>query len=78
MIVHFTDEQMVCVGCGKHPSQIEEYVAYAKNEPNYYKDAADFCSKEEGTLNPENGHFACTMCYIKMGQPSSTYGWVAP
>lgn len=32
----------------------------------------------EGTYNPENGHFACTLCYIRIGQPSSPRGWTAP
>lgn len=32
----------------------------------------------EGTMNWENGHFACTECYIKMGMPSSRLGWKAP
>ena len=32
----------------------------------------------EGTINRENGHFACTDCYIRIGQPSSSRGWVAP
>lgn len=34
--------------------------------------------QNEGTYNPSNGHFACTDCYIKIGQPSSPQGWVAP
>lgn len=29
----------------------------------------------EGTMNRENGLFACTACYIAMGQPSSGRGW---
>jgi predicted alternative tryptophan synthase beta-subunit len=33
---------------------------------------------EEGTFNCNNGHFACTTCYVKMGMPSSPRGWVAP
>ncbi len=32
----------------------------------------------EGTINSSNGHFACTDCYIRIGQPSSPRGWVAP
>lgn len=32
----------------------------------------------EGTMNWENGHFACTECYIQMGMPSSPRGWKAP
>lgn len=74
----FADEQMECIGCHKHPSEIEEYVLCAKQEPNYFTDAADYVRKEEGTFNAENGHFACDICYIKMGMPSSPYGWTAP
>lgn len=29
----------------------------------------------EGTLNRENGLFACTACYIAMGMPSGPRGW---
>jgi len=32
----------------------------------------------EGTLNQTNGHYVCTACYIKMGQPTSREGWKAP
>jgi hypothetical protein len=34
--------------------------------------------ENEGTLNTSNGHFLCTDCYIKAGQPSSPNGWRAP
>lgn len=34
--------------------------------------------EEEGTYNPENGHFLCDSCYIKAGQPSSPGGWKCP
>lgn len=33
---------------------------------------------EEGTLNPNNGHFLCDDCYIKAGMPSAPGGWVCP
>jgi hypothetical protein len=64
-----------CVGCKKEPHEIEEYVEMAREErvsPELYVRA------EEGTFNRENGHFACTTCYIAMGMPSSPRGWVAP
>jgi hypothetical protein len=32
----------------------------------------------EGTYNPVNGHFACDMCYIKLGMPVSPGGWKMP
>ena len=37
-----------------------------------------YVRQEEGTYNPENGHFLCDMCYIKAGMPSSPYGWRCP
>jgi hypothetical protein len=65
----------ICIGCGKHPEELEEYVVYAREEcttpDNYVR-------TEEGTYNPENGHFLCTPCYAKAGMPSSPRGWVAP
>jgi hypothetical protein len=64
-----------CIGCGKSPDQLSEYVDAAAIEditPNEY------LKSEEGTLNHENGHFACTVCYVKMGMPSSSRGWKAP
>lgn len=71
-----SNSQPVCVGCNNIPSQIEEYVDMAEAaglSPD------DFVRQEEGTYNPENGHFACTDCYIRMGQPTEPgRGWVAP
>jgi len=67
--------KIICIGCNKEPHEIEEYVDAASDEemtPEQYVRA------EEGTFNRENGHFACTPCYIKMGMPSSPRGWVAP
>ena len=34
--------------------------------------------KEEGTLNPDNGHFLCDKCYIAVGMPVAPGGWVCP
>lgn len=67
----------ICVGCNKSPEEIDEYIAIAEN----YGDGTtptQFVKEEEGTYNPKNGHFTCTKCYIKMGQPSSPTGWRAP
>ncbi len=64
-----------CIGCNKEPHEIPEYAEMADIEgitPEQY------IRSEEGTLNRENGHFACTGCYIRMGMPSSPRGWVAP
>jgi hypothetical protein len=67
----------VCIGCGKSPSEIEEYT-----DPEIIGDMTpdDYVRAEEGTYNPDNGHFACTACYIAMGEPSRRYPnrWVAP
>lgn len=66
---------MICIGCGKAPNEIGKYVEMAELEgisPEQY------VRNEEGTLNLENGHFACTDCYIRMGMPSSPRGWKAP
>jgi hypothetical protein len=69
--------ELVCIGCGKHPHEIEEYVEAAKEEK---MTPDDYVRQEEGTYNPKNGHFACTTCYIKMGMPDRPYPdyWVAP
>lgn len=67
--------KLVCIGCGKTPAELPEYVECARLErvsPDLYVQA------EEGTLNPANGHFACTPCYVAMGCPASPTGWVAP
>lgn len=64
-----------CIGCNKQPHEIEEYTEMASDEgmtPEQY------VRSEEGTFNRENGHFACTTCYINMGMPSSPRGWTAP
>jgi hypothetical protein len=72
------DEELICVGCAKHPSQLVEYVEAARAEPEEYEGAADYCWREEGTMNHSNGHFLCTDCYVKAGMPSSRRGWITP
>lgn len=67
----------ICVGCHKHPSEIDEYVEGAADEeitPDEY------ARTEEGTYNAENGHFLCTSCYIKAGMPSLPFPnkWITP
>jgi hypothetical protein len=66
-----------CVGCGKLPQEIDEYVRAAREEPKFFKSAEDYVTREEGTYNPQNGHFLCTACYINAGSPSSPAGWIA-
>lgn len=69
--------KLVCVGCGREPDQIQEYRLFSRG---YGWTPAQFVEREEGTLNPENGHFACSRCYIAMGMPTGEHGkrWVAP
>lgn len=65
----------MCVGCKCTPDQIEEYRELAAEErmsPN------DYCRREEGTFNHENGHFLCTVCYVRAGMPTAPGGWRAP
>ena len=68
----------MCIGCNKQPHEISEYVDAANDEPEFFNNAADYVRREEGTYNRANGHFLCTDCYIKAGEPSSPRGWVAP
>lgn len=64
-----------CIGCRKQPHEIPEYIEAAADED---MTADQYVASEEATLNRENGHFACTDCYIQMGMPSSPRGWIAP
>jgi len=75
----------VCNGCLFEAKDIEEYVAAAEEinaelgEGEREMTPDDYVWQEEGTLNPKNGHFLCTACYIKAGMPSAPGpGWVAP
>jgi hypothetical protein len=71
---------LLCVGCGRTPSGLSEYVGAASEKASGVVDMTpdDYVWQEEGTLNRENGHFLCTPCYVKAGMPSSPRGWVAP
>lgn len=55
--------------------EIDSYI-----EPGYHKDREDYIRQEEGTYNPENGHFLCDSCYIGAGMPVGFNGtrWVCP
>lgn len=57
---------IVCAGCGKTPSEIEEYITYAKVEGITPE---EYVVRKEGTYNPTNGRFWCTDCYIRVGMP---------
>jgi len=63
-----------CIGCGKTPSEIDEYI----QNPEEDLDPVRFVRENEGTYNKQNGHFACTDCYIRFGMPTRPGGWVAP
>jgi hypothetical protein len=56
-----------CVGCGRGVSGLAEYRdgALAHGYPN----ALAYLRDQEGTLNKANGHFRCTPCYVRAGQP---------
>lgn len=61
--------EIMCKGCGKHPSEIQEYASAAQVEditPDEY------VAREEGTFNRSTGQFWCTRCYIKVGMPLGT------
>lgn len=73
--VSLPDVDPICTGCKLRPEQISEYVLVAAE---YGLTPTDFVLQEEGTLNPANGHFLCTTCYVKAGCPSSPSGWHAP
>jgi hypothetical protein len=65
----------LCIGCNKHPDEIEEYVETARDEG---MTPDEYVREEEGTYNKSNGHFLCTTCYVNAGMPSSPFGWTAP
>jgi hypothetical protein len=67
--------KIICVGCLKRPSDLEEYAQLAAEEG---MTPDEYVRSEEGTFNVKNGHFLCTDCYVKAGMPSSPSGWVAP
>lgn len=65
----------LCVGCRKYAGELEEYIGMGKIEE---MTPDEFVRSEEGTYNPQSGHFLCTKCYIEAGMPSSRHGWCAP
>lgn len=64
-----------CTGCNRTPEDIEEYLP---ENTGSGLDAVEYVIREEGTYNPENGHFLCTSCYIAAGMPTAPGGWRAP
>ena len=57
---------VICVGCGKAPDEIDEYLDAAHECGT---SPIDYVMENEGTLNRSNGHFYCTECYIEAGEP---------
>lgn len=72
-----TEFRVHCIGCGRSPEEIAEYQYSARY---HGMTPAEYVAEEEGTYNMENGHFTCTACYLKMGQPVRDDGkrWIAP
>jgi hypothetical protein len=68
------EPEPMCAGCGRHPDDISEYSPEATGED---LTPVAYVRQEEGTYNRHNGHFLCTACYIKAGQPSAPGGWTA-
>jgi hypothetical protein len=70
----------VCCRCRKTPWELDEYRSAAA-ENLVSLDALteevvnDYVRDNEGTLDPRTGWFACTDCYIKLGQPTGPTGW---
>lgn len=73
-------DKPICIGCGKTPDQLLEYVEASSPEEYGGRGITpdEYVRREEGTYNPANGHFACTSCYYKMGAPTTKTGWKAP
>lgn len=69
-------ENPVCTNCGKHPDELTEY---SKVSTGSDLDPIEYVKQEEGTYNPNNGHFTCTDCYIRIGMPTAPgRGWITP
>ncbi len=63
--------------CGRTPDEIDEYLEMV-GEDWGYESAYDAVLQQEGTLNVETGEFACTECYVGLGQPVAPLpGWKA-
>lgn len=73
-----------CCRCLKEAPELNEYRMAAwgdagegSPEPTDEEIVA-YVWANEGTINRATGLFACTSCYIAMGQPSSPTGWTPP
>lgn len=65
--------QPICFNCNRTPEQCGYWQFCEDGET-----PDEYVRSNEGTYNPNNGHFACDACYIKIGMPSSPRGWIAP
>jgi hypothetical protein len=70
-----SEHEVICAGCKKKPEEIPEYDQVSTGSS---LSPTEYVKREEGTYNPENGHFMCTACYIGVGMPSGPGGWRAP
>lgn len=52
-----------CIECNKAPSEIGEYID-AGRESGLTPES--YVEQEEGTYNPESGHFVCTEDFIDL------------
>lgn len=60
-------DAMTCIGCRKHPDEIDEYIDAAAEED---MSPVEYVLEEEGTYDKfEKERFYCTSCYIKAGMP---------
>ena len=67
---------MQCAVCRKAPAELKEYVEATAdyNEGKAIPISADqYVRLEEGTFNPDNELFACTLCYIKNAMPAQPF-----
>lgn len=68
-----------CVRCHKTPEEIAEYISGALLESEFETIITPtvWMQQNEATYNPRVNKFACTECYIAMGQPVAPGGWKA-
>ena len=66
------DNAIICVGCGRHPSEIQEYdfIMREFREEGDYPNWEAVMDLSDGTYNPKTKHFYCTDCYVKAGMPT--------
>jgi hypothetical protein len=50
------------------------------NGPGTAEQREKYVLEQEGTLNPQNGHFTCDRCYMNLGGPGPVNGrrWRCP